>query len=281
MTETLTLRVPAENESFLFSYGETGTLTQAFNIPERILGIDRDFWECFSDTSNVDTVWEEKQGIGCAAWAEETVRKWDQSSQVRVFVNGPDSFADEFKDVLNALSPVVNLRFEWVGAESNADITAYIGIAIPELESQGVFCIDFEAFGCANTEFDPRSGEILGSEIIIYNLWPDLGVDFDDFSDGRRSDFRSAMIHEAVHALARMIHRTELLSIMNISVHESAVGQQLRHVQRDPANQVYPSTSTKIGASQSPCRCNITSDTNIEGGYANVWDVCAELRLEL
>ena len=222
VTETLTLRVPAENESFLFSYGETGTLTQAFNIPERILGIDRDFWECFSDTSNVDTVWEEKQGIGCAAWAEETVRKWDQSSQVRVFVNGPDSFADEFKDALNALSPVVNLRFEWVGAESNADITAYIGIAIPELESQGVFCIDFEAFGCANTEFDPRSGEILGSEIIIYNLWPDLGVDFDDFSDGRRSDFRSAMIHEAVHALARMIHRTELLSIMNISVHERA-----------------------------------------------------------
>ena len=67
VTETLTLRVPAENESFLFSYGETGTLTQAFNIPERILGIDRDFWECFSDTSNVDTVWEEKQGIGCAA----------------------------------------------------------------------------------------------------------------------------------------------------------------------------------------------------------------------
>ena len=218
----LTLRVPPGDLSLTFTYGEHGATVLEIGVPERIVGVDRDVWACFSDTSNVNTVWKEDQGIGCAAWPEETVQKWNQTSPVRVLVNGLDGFATEFKDVLTDLSPVVNLQFEWVDVESNADISAHIGLTIPEMESQGVFCIPAEAFGCANTDFNTRSGEVLGSEIIVYNLWPDHGVDFGDFDDWRRVRFRSAMIHEAVHALGRMSHRTELLSIMNDAVHDRA-----------------------------------------------------------
>ena len=208
--------------SFTIAYGEERTHMLDFNVPERILGVDREVWACFSDTSRVDTVRKEAEGIGCAGWAEEVVQKWDQTSPVTVSINGPDGFAAEFKDVLNELSDVVNLRFEWVGAESEADVDAHIGFTIPDLLSQKVFCISPEAFGCANTSIDRRAGKVSGSQIIVYNLWPDQGTDFSDFERRTREKFKAAMIHEAVHALSRVSHRTELLSIMNEDVHHRA-----------------------------------------------------------
>ena len=221
-TETLTVRVPAGDVSFTFSFGENGNQRLDLNVPERILGVDRYVWECFSDTSNVNTVKEGDEGIGCAGWAEETIQKWDQTSGLRVFVEGPEGFTAEFKDVLSDLAPVFGLQFEWVDTEDDADISAHVGLTIPETEAQGVYCLSTEAFGCANNRWNPQTGEVLGSKIVVFNLWPDLGVDFGDFDNWRRVRYRSAMIHEAVHALARMIHRTELLSVMNDEVHHRA-----------------------------------------------------------
>ena len=221
-TETITLRIPMGDVSFSFAYGEDGTQKLDFNVPERILGIEPDVWACFSDTSNVNTVFKEDEGIGCAGWAEETIQKWDQDSRLNVFVKGPDGFAAEFKDVLSNLSHVQGLQFELVDSGYTADISAYIGLTIPETKAEGVYCLRAEVFGCANTRFNSQSGEVLEAEIVVYNLWPDLGVDFGDFDDWRKVRFRSAMIHEAVHAFSRMSHRTELLSLMNDEVHHRA-----------------------------------------------------------
>ena len=219
-SDTLTLRVPTGDVSLTVTYGERGTERLDLNVPERILGVDRDVWECFSDTSKAGTIWEDDEGIGCGAWSGDPLQKWDQTSPLKVFIKGPDGFVVEFKDVLNDLSPVVNLQFEWVDAEYHADVSAYIGMTVPALESQGVYCLNLEAFGCANTK--ATRGEVVRGEIIVFNLWPDQGVEFGDFGDRRRADFRSAMIHEAVHALARMSHRTELLSMMNQAVSHKA-----------------------------------------------------------
>ena len=221
-SDTVTLRVPVGDVSFTLAYGEDGIGSVDFNVPDRILGVDREVWACFSDTSKVDTVWEEDEGIGCGAWAAESIQKWDQTAPVTVSINGPDGFADKFKSVLDGLSPVVNLQFEWVDVKSEADIAAHIGLPISELRSEGVLCFSAEAFGCANSELDERAGKILGSEIIVYNLWPDQGTDLGDFDQWTRERFKAAMIHEAVHALGRVNHRTELLSIMNDAVHHRA-----------------------------------------------------------
>ena len=222
VTEMLTIRSPAGEASFEIDYGGENVQTLSVDVPKRIVGVNRDVWECFSDTSKVNTVWEEYQGVGCAAWSHEVVRKWDQGSPVKVWLNGSDSFTVEFKDVLAELSPVLNLRFEWVEARSDADVSAHVGLTIPEAEAEGVYCDSIDAFGCANTSTDSWSGEAVGGEIIVYNLWPDKGVDFGDFDDWYRSRFRSAMIHEAVHVFSDMRHRTELLSIMNSEVHHRA-----------------------------------------------------------
>ncbi|MCE2404524.1 MAG: hypothetical protein J4F43_05125 [Dehalococcoidia bacterium] len=218
-SDTVTLRVPAGDVSFSFAYGEAGTQSLDLNVPERILGVDRDVWACFSDTSKVDTVWEEDEGIGCAAWAKESILKWDQALPVTVSINGPDGFAEEFKNVLNDLSPILNLQFEWVGTDSEANIAAHIGLTASDLHSQDVFCFRADAFGCADTLIDGRAGRVKSGEIIVYNLWPEEGADLGEFDQQTRERFKAAMIHEAVHALSRMNHRTEVLSIMNDAVH--------------------------------------------------------------
>ena len=219
-SDTLTFRVPAGGVSVAFAYGENETTKLDFNVAGRIVGVDREVWKCFSDTSKLGTIWENDEGIGCAAWAGEAIPKWDQTSPVKVFVEGPEGFVAEFKDVLNGLSPVLNLKFKWVDSKSASDVSAYIGLTVDEVEYQGVYCRSAEAFGCANTE--TRFGEVLRSEIMVFNVWREAGEDLGDFSDWHRTRFRSAIIHEAVHAFGRMSHRTELLSVMNAGVHHRA-----------------------------------------------------------
>ncbi len=217
--DTVTLRVPTGGISFSFAYGKDGTQSLDLNVPERIVGVDRDVWACFSDASKVGTVWEEDEGIGCAAWAREPILKWDQSSPVTVSINGPDGFAGEFREVLNDLSPILDLQFEWVAVDSEPDIAAHIGLTVPDLHSQGLFCFHQDSFGCAETLDNERAGRVNSGEIIVYNLWPDRGADLGEFDQRTTERFKAAMIHEAVHAFSRMGHRTELLSIMNDAVH--------------------------------------------------------------
>ena len=62
-------------------------------------------WECFSDKSTAGTVYEEDLGIGCAGWKTDSILKYDQSSPVSVYVEGPGGFAEEFREVLAYLFP--------------------------------------------------------------------------------------------------------------------------------------------------------------------------------
>ena len=217
--DLVTLRLPTGDTTLILFYGDNEVEELDLHVPERILGVQRNVWACFSDTSTVNTVWEEDQGIGCAGWSGEAVRKWDQTSPLRVSINGPDGFSKEFENILHDLAPVLNLQFEFVGAGYSAEIKAFVGFTDPELEERRIFCDSFEAFGCASTQYRVRSGKVNSSRIIVYNLWPEKGFDFNDFDDPTREHFRSAMIHEAVHVFGAMSHRTELLSIMNEEVH--------------------------------------------------------------
>ena len=223
VTETLTVRSPAGKVSFEIDYGEAAAQTLLVDVPERIVGVNRDVWDCFSDTSRAGTFWDEDDnGVGCAAWTRKTVLKWGQESPVRVWLNGLDGFTAEFKDVLTELSPILNIEFDWVDSRSRANFSAFVGLTTTEVQAESVYCGNVEALGCANTYTDSWSGEAVNAAIIVYNPWPDKGSDFGDFGDWHRSRFRSAMIHEAIHVFGRMYHRTEPLSIMNSEPHHRA-----------------------------------------------------------
>ena len=222
---SMTTRLPPGDVSFALAYGGDGAEQLDFNVPERILGVDRDVWACFRDTPREVAFddWEDwAEGAGCAGWFEKRILKWGQASPIRVSVDGPPGFVAQFRAILEELSPVLNLQFEWVDLATDAQIAAYVGLTIPEAYEQEVYCIQHEAFGCAElTKLDPLGKELKG-QIVIYNLWPERGADHGDLDQWAKMQFRSAMIHEAVHVLAGMSHRTELLSIMNVNVHERA-----------------------------------------------------------
>ncbi len=205
--------------SFEISYEGRDTEVLNIEVPERIVGVNRDVWECFSDTSKVDTFWEEDEGIGCAGWSTDRILKWDKESPLRVAVSGSHGFAAEFKDAFHYVASTLDLQYEVVDPEQAVDIRAYVGLTIPEAVSRKVACFT-EAFGCA--EYNVWQDEIVRSKIVVYNLWPHLATDFGEFDAKERKLLRHAMIHEIVHAFSTMRHRTDVLSIMNSEAHDSA-----------------------------------------------------------
>ena len=210
--KTLTLRVPMGEVSFEFLYGGAESETLNFDVPARIVGVDRDVWQCFRDTSKVNTVWEKDEGIGCAAWPREFIQKWDHGSPIKVWTEGPESFVEAFRDVIDDLSPVLGLKFEWIDAKHYADIVAYVGLTIHEVYALGIGC-DQEAGGCALTR--KNINRISSARIIVYHLYPEQGTTYEELEDWYKQHIVHVMIHEAVHALTDMQHRTELLSAMD------------------------------------------------------------------
>ena len=198
-----------------------GRKTEILNVevPERIVGVNRDVWECFSDTSKVGTFWEEDEGIGCAGWSTDRIQKWDHESPLRVSASGGQGFVAEFKDALQYVASTLDLQFEVVDPEQVVDIRAYVGITVPEAVSKRVACFT-EAFGCA--EYNIHNGEVVRSRIVVYNLWPLQGTEFGDLDANKRKLIRYAMVHEVIHSLSAMRHRTDVLSIMNSEAHGSA-----------------------------------------------------------
>ena len=201
---TLTLRVPMGEVSFELDYGGDGPTTLEIDVPERILGVDRDVWACFSDTSFVGTVWRWQRGVGCAGWFSETVRKWDQTVPVKVWAGGRDSFIEVFKDVLDDLSMILGLEFEWVPSESEAELVAELG---HDSCSPGLL-------GCASSSAN-ELGEVKSGWMGVINL-SNPESEFEDLTPWAKRQTIYAMIHEAIHALGSIHHRAEPDSVMSI-----------------------------------------------------------------
>ena len=209
---TFTLRVPVGGLSLELDYGGGAPLEFEFDVPPRIVNVHREVWDCFSDKSNVGTVFEEERGVGCAAWKTGTVVKWDQSTPVKVYVEGPEGFAAQFKSVLAYLSPVTNLHFGEVDAARDADVVAYVGVRYSSTRSQGAICFDDEDYGCAERVW---LYEKPIDRIVVFNRWTELGNDFGDFDEPHRARFRSSMIYAVVNILSDMGHRANEFSLMN------------------------------------------------------------------
>ena len=127
----LTLQVPKGEVSFEFDYSGDEPTTLEINVAERIVGVDRDVWKCFSDTVDWDGLTPQEL-VRCAGWhsAEVPIQKWDRASPVKVWASGPESFIGVFKNVLDDLGPVLGLEFEWVSTEAEAEFVADIGYTL-------------------------------------------------------------------------------------------------------------------------------------------------------
>lgn len=134
------------------------------SIPERIVGIDRELWRCFSDTTPSD---EFPRG-SCSGREGDTINKWSQDKPVTIWVNGLSAYSEQFQDMLQQLAPQLNFTYQLVPEERRADIAVYVGISDDDARALGFNnCDGF--WGCTDYETD-ESGEIVAGEIVIFEI---------------------------------------------------------------------------------------------------------------
>ncbi len=206
-TESLMIRMRMGITLLEAEYGAEVAARFEVEVPERILGVTREVWECFSDRPGIYADEE-----GCGGWYPDTVVKWDTNGPIKVWATGDEEYIEVLEEVLDELSPLLSLQFASVETEDEADLKAYVGVTIAQAESLGIYCED--SLGCAWSE--DYLGAVTSARLGVWHStdweyaedWNDLGL--------LNQLVKRTTIHEALHALVPIDHRTEHLSIMNI-----------------------------------------------------------------
>ena len=223
-TAELTLRVPMGVATISVDYGGDTVHTLTMDVPERIVGVDREIWECYSDR----TPREDEHGwtdYGCYGWMAETVEKWKTPSEVRVWTTGNENYIRAFRETLDEqLSPVLNLDFRWVEREEDAQLVAHLGIpGSGATDDRWENCRD--AWGCGGPSA-LRDGQVLRGDLLVFHLYAHDRF-LDDYRKLKRK-LNGVFIHEALHALAPTGHAD--WKKVAISVMDSA--DSLSHMDR-------------------------------------------------
>ena len=207
------LRLPMGNTVLEFDYGGDDILQLGVEVPGRILGVERDVWECYSHrpAENIVNAFQDDND-GCGGWGTETVEKWLNDVPVKVWAAGDDRYVEIFEAVIEELAPLLNLDFQWVEAERDADLKAFAGIPQSERAKYGFdfgfdYYVDYGGFAGANT----RNGEALSGHLVVWRLAPD------EWEVKDRNDVRHIIMHEVLHAMAPIGHSARIGSIMSYS----------------------------------------------------------------
>ena len=213
-TSTVTLRVPMGLE-LAVNLDAEGHEPARFEVPERILGVNRDVWECYSDRPGKGEGRE-----GCGGWSQKTVVKWDHEFPIKVWVDGKDEYIEVLETVMEEVAPLVNLTFEMTDSKLEADIQIRLGVR------QGIVvdeewhdCIDYG--GCADTRFSP-SGRVNLGFIIVWD-W------------GEPSEYvREVILHELLHVLVPISHRPTYDALMGAGARLSLFDEELIRLNSHP-----------------------------------------------
>ena len=192
-----TVKVPQGETKLHFSIGDEDVLIADVDVPKRILGVSREVWDCFSDTSNLRREAGRDSGVGCAGWRNDFVTKWAVGKPITVWSTGDDEYETIFDEVLDYLGPLLNVEFERVNSKSMADLHAYLGLPRSERIS-GLGCN--RAAGCTSFEIAP-DGAIVRAQLVV---WPPVSINTDA---GRNHMVYSITLHELMHGLTGMLHR--------------------------------------------------------------------------
>ena len=204
-SESFTLRLPMGATTLHFDYSQDKPLTLDIDVPERILGIDRDLWECYADRPQERIEIEGELFSGCGGWSTKTVEKWLNGVPVKVWATGNGTHIATLETVLMDLSPVLGLEFEWVEAKEDADFTAYAGMDRADAAALGFE--EYVKYWGVGGARQVRGGEVTAGRFIMWK---------NDLT-GVNSPYhmrKSVIIHESLHALVPIHHSTRPASIM-------------------------------------------------------------------
>ena len=202
-----TIRAPIGDTTVTFGYGDGKALTLDVEVPERILGVARDLWECYSDRPPGGVEINGEIFDGCGGWSTPTVEKWLNDVPVKVWATGDATHIAVLETVLTELAPVLDLEFVWVSSEEEADLKAFVGIPRSRASEIGFDrdpeWVDYWGFAGANV----NGGEVTSGYFVIW----DIGV---AASRSPIDSIRFVTFHEALHALVPIGHSTRPTSIM-------------------------------------------------------------------
>ena len=224
-----TVRVPQGKTRLFFSVSDEDPITQYVTVPKRILGVDREIWDCFKDTSFVGQEGRAQSGVGCGGWRNAHVIKWKLDEPIKIWKFGDDDYLAILDRVLDYLAPLLNIEFEEVQSKSVADIQAYVGVPRTEVIDE-LGCN--HAAGCTTFEIG-SDGEIKSAKLVV---WPPISVYYESGIDHM---IYSIALHELVHSLTGMLHRhddrTSLMSYDSLDyVTLGEIDEALLRIWADP-----------------------------------------------
>ena len=205
-SEHVTTRLPTGNaSSLLFDYGGESALTLDVEVPERILGVDLAVWECYSDK----TLSNEERKFSCSGWGHKPkVEKWLNDVPVKIWAVGDDRYLEILEDVIEYVTPILNLEFERVHVEEESDFKAYVGIERSKFEDYGLDVdqddLDWAGFASAGV----RNGEATSGYVVVWLL------EDRDWNARTRDIAESIILHEVLHAMVPVGHTDRPASIM-------------------------------------------------------------------
>lgn len=169
----------------------------ALPAAQRIV-VSRDIWECYSDRTDLGN-----GDYGCYAWNRPTVEKWRSDSTVRVWATGNENYIRAFSEMLDEqLADLLNLRFEWVDDERDADLVAILGVSKSDtLSDRWPSCPEF--WGCGGI-VDVKGDEVRKADLIVYRL--DIHEPFLSDYPTLKKMINGILLHEALHGLAPTGH---------------------------------------------------------------------------
>ena len=115
------LRMPTGVYRAELDYGSEEPLIVGVEVPPRILGVERDLFECYADREHSDDP-NDPYLYGCGGWDKGMVEKWLNDVPIKVWAVGDPLYIEEFREVLEYLSPMLDLDFIWVASEQEADL---------------------------------------------------------------------------------------------------------------------------------------------------------------
>ena len=203
------LRVPMGRVTLIFTYGGVNstleTLERQVYIPERIVGITREAWDCYVDRT-LDLTEVNALGAldfyGCSGWKSGTeVRKLKATRSVVLWATGDDRYIDILRESIDELSPILNVDVKWSGLKTQATFKAYVGIPREEWADYGLTGITPGLLGVGGyaraTTRD--NGEVIPKEIVVWRTeW--------EWAEATPAIAKSIIIHELLHALTGVSH---------------------------------------------------------------------------
>ena len=184
------VRVPSgSNLEFTAAVSPLPKKSVLLDVPQKILGVDREIWVCFSDRPG------DPSKSGCGGWYKPKIQKWDDSRPVKIWATGRADYIALLEDVVGEMASILGLEFEFVDSQDQADVSAYVGVPSSTAGELGwIGCADFA--GCA-TWSNKDDVTYAGT----FGVWDQGPVADDPVS------VKGVTIHELLHVMVPIGHR--------------------------------------------------------------------------